>query len=127
MRRAITLIIVLSVIGFGTSVWVDITQRNTAREYLDGLGIVREAVQQGRMDDASNEQAYLHAKWQHDSTWLNCITSHHHTRAVNTAMTELATAFENDWTDEALRALDKAVDALGDIESSDFAKLENVL
>lgn len=127
MRRAITLIITLTILGFGGSIWVDIAQRNTAREYLEGVGIVRQAIASDQMDKAAEEQAYLHAKWQHDAVWLNCITSHHHTRAVNTAMIELATALEYGWLDEAVRALDRAEDALGDIESSDFAKLENVL
>lgn len=127
MRRAYVLIIVLTVLGFGAGIWADLAQQNTAREYLDAFINVREAVERGNLDAASQEQAYLHAKWQHDAVWLNCLISHHHTRAVNTAMTELATAFQYQWTDEALRALDRVEDALEDIEGSDFATLENVL
>ena len=127
MRRAIVLIVTLTVLSVGLSVWLDLSQRDTARGYMDSFGVVREALEQGNMDAAAREQAYLHACWQHDAKWLNCLISHHHTRAVNTAMLELATALEQNWQDEALRALDRVMDALGDVASSDFASLENIL
>lgn len=127
MRRAVILIVALTVLSVGLSVWLDLSQRNTARGYMDSFGLVREALEQGKMDEAAQEQAYLHARWQHDAKWLNCLISHHHTRAVNTAMLELATALEQRWPDEALRALDRVMDALGDVASSDFASLENIL
>lgn len=38
MRRAITLIVVLTVMCLGLGLWLDLTQRHTAREYLDALG-----------------------------------------------------------------------------------------
>ena len=37
MRRAITLIVVLTVMCLGLGLWLDLTQRHTAREYLDAL------------------------------------------------------------------------------------------
>ena len=123
MRRAVVLIITLTVLSVG----LDLSQRNTARGYMDSFGVVREALEQGNLDMAAREQAYLHARWQHDAKWLNCLISHHHTRAVNTAMLELSTALEQRWQDEALRALDRVMDALGDVASSDFAALENIL
>ena len=39
----------------------------------------------------------------------------------------MSTALEQRWRDETLRALDETVDALGEVESSDFATLENIL
>ena len=36
MRRAIALIVVLTVMCLGLGLWLDLTQRHTAREYLDG-------------------------------------------------------------------------------------------
>ena len=47
--------------------------------------------------------------------------------AVTSAMLHLSTALEQRWQDESLRALDEAVDALSEVESSDFATLENIL
>ena len=127
MRRAVLLISILSVLAVGLGLWVDLEQRQVAREYMDGVGMVRWLMDQGEIEKAAQEQAYLHAQWQHDAKWLNCLISHHHTRAVTTAMIELAAALENRWDDEILRALDKAEDALSDIEGSDFCTLENIL
>lgn len=127
MRRAVTLVVVLTALSFGLGLWADLCQQSTAREYLGALSGLRALVEDGRLEEAAHEQAYLHALWQHDSKWLNCLTSHHHTRAVNTAMLKLSTALEQRWRDEALQALDEAQDALGDIENSDFATVENIL
>ena len=63
---------------------------------------------------------YLHAQWQHDAVWLNYLISHHHTRAVSTAMVELSTALERQWDTETFQALDALEDALRDVEQSDF-------
>lgn len=127
MRRALALIITLTLLTFGAGTWLDIYQRDTARGYLAEFGAVRKLLLQGRHEEAAREEAYLHARWQQDAKWLNLLISHHHTRAVSTAMLELATALEQDWEDEALRALDRVTDALGDIEVSDFVTWENIL
>lgn len=42
-------------------------------------------------------------------------------------MLHLSTALEQRWRDETLRALDEVVNALSEVESSDFATLENIL
>ena len=92
MRRAVTLIVVLTVLCLGLGLWLDLTQRHTAREYLDALDVVRTEVLENRMDSAAHEQAYLHARWQYDAGWLNFLIGHHHTRAVTSAMLHLSTA-----------------------------------
>ena len=127
MRRSLILICVLSMLCLGTSLWVDITQQQTAREYLQALPALREAVLQNNMAEAFAQHAMLYANWQHDVRWLNFFVSHHHTRAVTTAMAELATAMEQGWEDEALRGLDSLKDALEDVAASDFPYLENIL
>lgn len=127
MRRALVLIIVLTVVSFGGGIWLDILQRSTAQGYLEKLEVVRAALLEGRMDAARAEEAYLHACWQHDARWLNCLISHHHTRSVNTALLHLATALEQGWVHGALYAVDEVADALGDICTSDFVTWENVL
>ena len=48
MRRAITLIVVLTVMCLGLGLWLDLTQRHTAREYLDALDVVRTEVLENR-------------------------------------------------------------------------------
>ena len=106
MRRAVTLIVVLTALCLGLGLWLDL---------------------ESRMEAAAHEQAYLHARWQYDAGWLNFLIGHHHTRAVTSAMLHLSTALEQRWQDESLRALDEAVDALSEVESSDFATLENIL
>ena len=126
MRRAIVLIVTLMALSIGLGLWLDLTQSHTAREYLEALDGMREAIDAGRLEEAAQEQAYLHARWEHDADWLNFLIGHHHTRAVTSAMLQLAT-LEQRWRDESLRALDGVMDALSEVESSDFATLENIL
>lgn len=127
MRRAIVLIVTLTALSIGLGLWLDLTQSHTAREYLEALDGMREAINAGRLEEAAQEQAYLHARWEHDADWLNFLIGHHHTRAVTSAMLQLSTALEQRWRDESLRALDGVMDALSEVESSDFATLENIL
>ena len=127
MRRAVILIVLLSLLGFGAGYALDVRQQHTARAYLDALADVRALMLAGQPEAAAREQAYLYARWQGDETWLNCLISHEHTKAVNAALMEMTTAMEQGWGDEALRALDRVYDALCDIERSDFATLENIL
>lgn len=127
MKRAMVLICVLTVLCVSSGLIVDITQQNTARSYLDALPEVRRAVLLGDMTEAYIQQSLLHANWQHDVNWLNCFVSHHHTRAVTTAMLQLATALEMGWPDEALRSLDILQDCLMDIEKGDYFSWENFL
>ena len=127
MRRAIVLIVTLTALSIGLGLWLDLTQSHTAREYLEALDGMREAIDAGRLEEAAREQAYLHARWEHDADWLNFLIGHHHTRAVTSAMLQLSTALEQRWRDESLRALDGVMDALSEVESSDFATLENIM
>lgn len=127
MRRSVILIVVLSILCVGTGFFVDHVQQETAREYMDEALLMRMEVLNGNLDAAYERQVLMHAYWQHDAKWLNCLISHHHTRAVGTALLELSTALEQRWNDESLRALDSLQDALGDIQSSDCWKLENML
>ncbi|NLO85710.1 MAG: DUF4363 family protein [Clostridiales bacterium] len=127
MKRAIILIVVLSIIGFGGGAWMDKVQSDTAESYQGNVSLIRQWMKQGDTEKAAIEQARLYAKWEGDVKWLNCITSHHHTRAVSQALLELSTAFEFGWEDEIYRALDQARDALTDVGSGDRLTIENVL
>ena len=127
MRRALILIFSLTLLTFGLGFWTDTRQRQAADEYIGMLENVRAAVIGMRMDDALREQAYVYALWQQDSRWLNCLISHHHTRAVNSALLHMATALEMGWRQEALIALDEAFDALTEVRDGEFATLRNIL
>ena len=127
MQRALTLIIVLSLLCFGCGIRLDRLQRDTAQAYLEELAGIRTAVQAGEMEDARMQEALLHARWQHDSSWLNCMISHHHTRNVSSALLHLATALEMGWPARTLYALDEVVDAMKDIRDADFCRWENIL
>ena len=127
MRRAITLILALTVVCLSLGAWLDLLQRSTATRYIQSFEQVRSQVKAGQMEPAAALQSELTALWQHDAKWLNCLISHHHTRAVNTALLKLSTAMEMNWPTESLQALDEVYDALGDIESSDFLALDNLL
>lgn len=127
MRRALTLILVLLVLSLLPALWLDIRQRDTARSYMDGYEQVRRLLLAEDRQEAEAEAACLHALWQRDEKWLNCLISHHHTRAVNTALLKLSTAMAQSWPDECLQALDEVQDALSDIAGSDLLTLENLL
>lgn len=127
MRRAIILIVVMTALSVGFGLWADFSQRALAHRYLDDTARLRALVEAGELERARNEQAYLHALWERDVKQLNFLISHHHTRAVTSAMLELTTALEHDWKDEAIRALDKLGDALEDVAVGDFPCWENIL
>ncbi len=126
MRRAVLLIIILTALGVGCGLWADISQRDTAREYLGGLEAVRQAVLTDDMQAAAREQAYWHALWQRDETRLNFLLTHEHTRSVSAAMMRLATALEQGWREEALKSLDDVTEAFRHIETGDFPAAENI-
>lgn len=127
MRRALTLIVILLVLSLLPALWLDIRQRDTAQRYIAAYEQVRRLLLVQNTQDAQTEAAYLHALWQKDEKWLNCLISHHHTRAVNTALLRLATAMEQNWPEECLQAIDEVQDALGDIAGSDLLTVENLL
>lgn len=127
MRRALTLIVVLLVLSLMPALWLDIRQRDTAQSYMDGYEQVRRLLQAEERQQAEAEASYLHALWQKDEKWLNCLISHHHTRAVNTALLKLSTAMAQNWPDECLQAIDEVQDALSDIAGSDLMTVENLL
>ena len=127
MRRALILILVLTAGTFGSGWWLDHLQQHTAENYMAKLAQVRAMVLDGSMEKARKEEAHLHALWQHDSAWLNCLVDHHHTRDISSALLKLSTALERNWADEALRAMDEALDALGEVAESELPKWENIL
>ena len=127
MKRALILIISISVIGFGCAMWLDHLQQETAMGYLRALEGVRRSVLDGRMEEARSEERYLHALWQHDARWLNALVDHHHTRDIGGALVHLSTALELGWQEQAILALDEAQDALEEVAQSEQPRWENIL
>lgn len=127
MKRAFLLIITLAVFSVGFGLWMDLTQRGVARDYLQETEQMRRQLLYGDMEVLREGQRHLNARWQKDSRWLNCLIDHHHTRAVSSALLQLSTALEHGWKEEALKALDLLQDALNEISGSDFLRLDNVL
>lgn len=127
MKRAVILIITLTIFAVGFGLWMDITRRSVAGDYLQETEQMRRQLAYGDMDVIRDAQSNLQVRWQKDSRWLNCVIDHHHTRAVSSALLQLSTALEQGWKEEALKAIDLLQDALKDIEESDFLRLDNVL
>ena len=127
MRRAIILITVLTLFTFGSGLKLDHLQRDTAEAYLADVQKLRGMVLSDRMEEAKREQAYLHAMWQGDENWLNCLINHHHTRDVNTAMLKLSTGLELESSLLCLLALDEVKDALEEIAYSELPSWDNIL
>ncbi len=127
MRRAYILIIALTFFTFTFGYRMDKLQHDTAVRYLTQLQEIREMVLQDDLTAARAEQAYVHALWQHDAHWLNCLIDHHHTRDVNDAMASLASALLQEDKLESLLLLDETMDALEEVAERDMAVLENIL
>jgi len=81
----------------------------------------------GNLDAARTDQAHLHALWQYDAHWLNCLIDHHHTRDIDGAMLRLATALEQENHLVSLLLLDETMDALAEVAERDLAVVENIL
>jgi len=127
MKRAVILIVVLSISAIGLGLWMDLTQRSIARDYLQETEQMRRQLLYGDMEVLRNGQSHLQDRWRKDSRWLNCLIDHHHTRAVSAALLKLSTALEQGWQGEAFQALDLLRDAFTEIGESDFPRLDNVL
>jgi len=127
MKRALILIISLTLLTFGTAWGLDTLQRRTANSYLDGLYELRQTIRTGRMDEALLEQAYLHALWQHDAHWMNCLMDHCNIRDVDGVMTRLSTALEEENRLFSLLMLDEAIDLLEEVAQKDRMIWENIM
>ena len=127
MKRALILIVVLTLGSFGCGSWLDHLQQKAAQQYLDGFHAVRRLIEADDMDAAAREQAYLHALWQKDAHWLNVLLDHHHTRDVESAMRHVATALQERSRIQALLAMDELTDALEEVAERDVALVENIL
>ena len=127
MRRALILIMTITLLAFGFGWRMDKLQHDTALAYLEQLDTVRQSVLSGDLDAARAKQAYLHAMWQHDAHWLNCLVDHHHTRDVDGAMLRLATALQEENRILSLLLLDETMDALAEVAERDLAVVENIL
>lgn len=127
MKRALILIITLTLLTFGCGSWLDALRRSTAQRYLDGLYQVQSAVLSSDMDAAIREQAYLHALWLHDTHWLNALIDHHHTRDVDSGMRRLATSLDQRDKLTSLLMLDEVIGALEEVAQRDVGVWENIL
>ena len=127
MRRALSLVISLSLIAFGCGFWADEHQHRTAEEYLTDLEEVRQLLIGERWQEAREAERLLFARWQQDERWLNLLISHHHTREVSGALLQLSTAIAHRWMDEALPAVDAAHEALQEISTGQLLTVENVI
>ena len=127
MRRALCLILLISLLIFGSAWKLDSYVQRTALEYLQGLNTVRAALMQNDPEGALREQAYLHALWQHDAHHLNALMDHHHTREMNSLLHRLATALEENDRLNALLLIDELADALEDAAANSRALWEDML
>lgn len=127
MRRALILIISLTVFCLGCGLWLDAHQTSAARGYLRRTEEIRQQVLSGRFSQALAQQREVHALWIGDSRWLKCLISHQYIRAVDAALLRLATALEQGWREEALMALDEVFGALTDVGEGHRASWVNVM
>ena len=126
MRRALILIITLSLLCFGAGLTLDRLQVSTAQQYLNRLHGLRMLVEDEAFSDASAGHRSLHAQWLRDEKWMNCLISHHHTRAVSEAMQQLETALRMGWQVESMQAINDALAALEEIHDAHRMSLQNV-
>ncbi len=127
MRRAVILIVVMTLLGIGLGTWMERSLQLCCRTYADSAGQIRQWLENGDTDRARQEEALLHSRWQEDESWLKMLVSHHHTRSVEESLVKLATSLEHGWYREALLALDAFSDALADLEDDMVLRWDNVL
>lgn len=127
MKRAVILIMVMTLLGAGVGIWMELSVQETCGWYRAQEEALRQLVEADALSDALQEQRYIHARWQGESRKLNAMVSHHHTRAVDEALLALGTALEHGWQREALQALDALYDSLLDLEVDMTLRWENVL
>lgn len=127
MRRALFLIIGLSILTFGSGLWLDNLRQTTAQGYLEGLHQIRRYVNSGQLDQALKEQTYLHALWQHDAHWLNLLIDHHHTRDVDSFMCRLSTSLAENNRLISLLTLDDIIGALEEVSQQNMLLIENIM
>lgn len=127
MKRALILILSLSILTFGGGIWLDHLQQKTALGYLDQLVLIRQLIMDQDMENAASQQADLHAEWQRDAHWLNMLLDHHHTRDVESALRHLSTALQEKNRMQALLAVDETADAFEEVAQRDMAIWENVM
>ena len=127
MRRALILIISLSLLSFGCGFWLDHLRFRTADEYLQQAEAIRLLAQKERWQEALKQERLVCAHWEQDERWLKCLIEHHHSRAVDAAFLQLDTALVNQWMDEALPALDELHMALTEIREDHLPALNHIL
>jgi len=127
MRRAIILIITLSLLSFGSGFYLDHLRQRTAFSYIQDVENLRQFTISQRWQDAQARERLLAARWQQDAKWLKCLISHHHIREVDAALLRLSTALASRWSDEALPAIDEAFSALSEVYDGHMPVLENIL
>lgn len=127
MKRALILILTLSLLTFGGGLWLDHLQQKTAMAYLDQLSLIRQMIMDDDMEKAASEQAMLHVSWQTDAHWLNTLLDHHHTRDVEAALRHLSTSLQEKDRMQSLLAMDEVIDAFEEVAQRDMAAWENIM
>lgn len=127
MRRAVLLILAMTLLGVAAGVWMEHSLCRICEGYLETAARLRVLVAEGRLEEALEEQQLLYGLWQREERRLKAMVSHHHTRAASEALLRLGTALAEGWRKEALLALDAFHDALADLESDMRLLWENVL
>ena len=127
MRRALILILTLSLLTFGGGLWLDHLQQKTALAYLDQLSLIRQLIVEDDMEGAISGQTELHTAWQKDAHWLNTLLDHHHTRDVEAALRHLSTSLQEQDRMQSLLAMDEVIDAFEEVAQRDMAAWENIM
>ena len=127
MKRALILILTLSLLTFGGGFWLDHLQQKTALRYLDELTLIRQFILADDMEAAVSKQTELHNAWQQDAHWLNTLLDHHHTRDVESALRHLSTSLQERNRMQSLLALDEVIDAFEEVAQRDMAAWENIM
>ena len=127
MKRALILIITLTLLTVGFSCILDHLQEKTAARYLDRLASIREHITANDMASARLEHEQLHALWEKDAHWLNTLMDHHHARDVVAGLRHLCTALEEQNRLHALLAADELTDALEELSQSQLNILESII
>lgn len=127
MRRALMLVIVIFIVLITAAVLTDGLQVRAGERAGEKSERLRRAAWAEDYTGGRRVLEELQREWERGEEWLNCLISHHHTRAVSAALRKLDSALLLQEQAHVLEALDELDTALDEVRTADAPLLPNIL
>ncbi len=127
MKRALTLVIVIFAALIAAAVLTDGMQQRAGERAAEKSERLRRAVWAEDYAEGRKVLDALLQQWEAGESWLNCLISHHHTRAVSAALRRLDSSLRLQEQADVMEALDELDTALDEVRTADAPLLANIL